>query len=133
MATGRVAFSGPTSAVIFHAILERTPPNPGAANSNLPSRFDEMVAKALEKDARFATKGLPKSAPTSNASSATPNPRASPPPLRPWFHGAANVPHDKANDRFRLAGAPGRSCPICTRGLQEIQLKSLDSIAVCPS
>src|SRR4029077_246769 len=50
MATGRVAFPGPTSAVIFHAILERTPPNPSAANSNLPPRFDEIVSKALEKD-----------------------------------------------------------------------------------
>src|SRR6266478_702823 len=50
MATGRVAFRGPTSAVVFHAILERTPPNPSAVNSNLPQRFDEIVAKALEKD-----------------------------------------------------------------------------------
>jgi serine/threonine protein kinase/Tfp pilus assembly protein PilF len=50
MATGRVAFPGPTSAVIFHAILERTPPNPSAANSNLPPRVDELVSKALEKD-----------------------------------------------------------------------------------
>src|SRR5467141_804433 len=50
MATGRVAFSGPTSAVIFHAILERTPPLPSAANPNLPARFDEIVSKALEKD-----------------------------------------------------------------------------------
>jgi TolB-like protein/Tfp pilus assembly protein PilF len=50
MATGRVAFSGPTSAVIFHSILERTPPNPSAVNSNLPPRFDEIISKALEKD-----------------------------------------------------------------------------------
>src|SRR6267154_1387590 len=50
MATGRVAFSGSTSAVIFHAILERTPPNPSSVNSNLPSRFGEIVSKALEKD-----------------------------------------------------------------------------------
>jgi non-specific serine/threonine protein kinase len=50
MATGRVAFPGPTSAVIFHAILERTPPNPHSVNSNLPARFDELVSKALEKD-----------------------------------------------------------------------------------
>jgi len=50
MATGRVAFPGPTSAVIFHAILERTPPNPSSVNSNLPSRFNEIVSKTLEKD-----------------------------------------------------------------------------------
>jgi TolB-like protein/Tfp pilus assembly protein PilF/tRNA A-37 threonylcarbamoyl transferase component Bud32 len=50
MATGRVAFPGPTSAVIFHAILERTPANPSSANPNLPPRFDEIVSKALEKD-----------------------------------------------------------------------------------
>jgi len=50
MATGRVAFPGPTSAVIFHAILERTPPNPRSVNSNLPSRFGEIVSKALDKD-----------------------------------------------------------------------------------
>jgi non-specific serine/threonine protein kinase len=50
MATGRVAFPGPTSAVIFHAILERTPPDPSSVNSNLPSRFGEIVSKALEKD-----------------------------------------------------------------------------------
>ena len=50
MATGRVAFPGSTSAVIFHAILERTPPAPSSINSNLPPRFDEIVSKALEKD-----------------------------------------------------------------------------------
>jgi serine/threonine protein kinase/Tfp pilus assembly protein PilF len=50
MATGRVAFSGSTSAVIFHAILERTPPNPSSLNPKLPPRFDEIVSKALEKD-----------------------------------------------------------------------------------
>jgi TolB-like protein/Tfp pilus assembly protein PilF/tRNA A-37 threonylcarbamoyl transferase component Bud32 len=50
MATGRVAFSGPTSAVIFHSILERTPPHPSSVNPSLPLRFDELVSKALEKD-----------------------------------------------------------------------------------
>ena len=50
MATGRVAFPGPTSAVVFHAILERTPPAPSSLNSNLPLRFDDIVSKALEKD-----------------------------------------------------------------------------------
>jgi serine/threonine protein kinase/Tfp pilus assembly protein PilF len=50
MATGRVAFPGPTAAVIFHAILERTPSVPSSINSNLPAKFDELVSKALEKD-----------------------------------------------------------------------------------
>ena len=50
MATGRIAFSGTTSAVIFHAILERTPPQPSEVNRALPARFDEIIAKALEKD-----------------------------------------------------------------------------------
>src|SRR6266849_805246 len=50
MATGRVAFPGPTSAVVFHSILERIPPLPSAVNPKLPSRFDEIVSKALEKD-----------------------------------------------------------------------------------
>src|SRR5437660_1616684 len=43
MATGRVAFQGLTSAVVFHAILERMPPNPSAVNSNLPQRLDAIV------------------------------------------------------------------------------------------
>src|SRR6266852_5049926 len=50
MATGRVAFPGPTSAVVFHAILERTPPLPSSVKPNLPPRFDEIISKALEKD-----------------------------------------------------------------------------------
>src|SRR6266404_7123392 len=57
MATGRVAFPGPTSAVIFHAILERTPPLPSAVNPKLPSRFDEIVSKALEKDRALRYQG----------------------------------------------------------------------------
>ena len=57
MATGRAAFPGPASAVVFHAILERTPPLPSAVNPNLPSRFDEIVSKALEKDRALRYQG----------------------------------------------------------------------------
>jgi eukaryotic-like serine/threonine-protein kinase len=49
MATRRLPFSGPTSAVIFHAILEKTP-SPIELNPNLPAKFEEIVFKALEKD-----------------------------------------------------------------------------------
>jgi eukaryotic-like serine/threonine-protein kinase len=50
MATGRLPFDGPTSAVIFHAILEKTPPPPSELNSSLPPAFNDVVLKFLEKD-----------------------------------------------------------------------------------
>src|SRR5690348_15300667 len=50
MATRRLPFAGPTSAVIFHAILEKTPPPIAELNPNLPDKFGEIVFKALEKD-----------------------------------------------------------------------------------
>ena len=50
MATGRMAFSGDTTAVIFHAILAETPASPLRLNSELPSRLEEIIGKALEKD-----------------------------------------------------------------------------------
>jgi len=50
MATGQPAFTGNTTAVIFHAILERTPASVLSLNPNLPPKLDEIVGKALEKD-----------------------------------------------------------------------------------
>jgi eukaryotic-like serine/threonine-protein kinase len=50
MATGQAAFSGSTSAVIFDAILNRTPAAPSTLNPVLPSRLEEIISKALEKD-----------------------------------------------------------------------------------
>jgi len=50
MATGRQAFPGNTSAVIFHAILERTPTAAGLLNPELPPKLEEVISKALEKD-----------------------------------------------------------------------------------
>src|SRR4030081_3542554 len=50
MATGRLPFSGATSAVIFHAILELDPPSALQINSTLPSKLQEIIEKALEKD-----------------------------------------------------------------------------------
>jgi len=50
MATGRMAFSGNTTAVIFHAILAETPASPLRLNPELPPKLEEIIGKALEKD-----------------------------------------------------------------------------------
>ena len=50
MASGRPAFDGATSAVVFDAILNRHPEPPSLRNAGLPIRFEEIIAKAIEKD-----------------------------------------------------------------------------------
>ena len=50
MATGQAAFQGGTSAVIFDAILNHMPPSPSELNPHLPSKLEEIIGKALEKD-----------------------------------------------------------------------------------
>ena len=50
MATGRPPFSGPTSGVIFDAILNRAPASPARLNPRLPAGFEAILNKALEKD-----------------------------------------------------------------------------------
>ena len=50
MATGRPAFSGQTSGVIFDGILNRAPVRLMSVNPELPPELDRIVGKALEKD-----------------------------------------------------------------------------------
>src|SRR5271169_4099992 len=53
MATGRLAFPGNSAAVIYEAILNRTPVPASHINQTLPPKLDEIIGKALEKDRKL--------------------------------------------------------------------------------
>jgi eukaryotic-like serine/threonine-protein kinase len=50
MATGQRAFSGEATASILAQILKEEPPSPRTLNPELPVKFEEIIAKCLEKD-----------------------------------------------------------------------------------
>jgi len=53
MATGRRAFYGNTTAVVFDAILNRAPASAVRLNPELPAKLEEIIQKALEKDRKL--------------------------------------------------------------------------------
>jgi serine/threonine protein kinase len=53
MVTGRRAFQGTTSAVVFDNILRNTPVLPMALNPQTPPELERVLNKALEKDREF--------------------------------------------------------------------------------
>ena len=53
MATGVQPFRGETSGVIAEAILNRSPVAPVRLNPDVPSRLEEIITKALEKDRKL--------------------------------------------------------------------------------
>jgi eukaryotic-like serine/threonine-protein kinase len=50
MSTGRLPFRGESSGVIFNAILESTPVAAARLNPDLPSKMEDILSKALEKN-----------------------------------------------------------------------------------
>src|SRR3984957_7766712 len=50
MGTGKMAFEGSSSGVIFEAILNRMPAPVSMLNPAIPAKLDELITKALEKD-----------------------------------------------------------------------------------
>jgi serine/threonine protein kinase len=57
MATGKMAFAGSSSGVIFEAILNRMPAPVSSLNPLIPTKLDELITKSLEKerDLRYQT------------------------------------------------------------------------------
>ncbi len=55
MATGRQAFPGNTSAIVFDSILNKVPPSPVELNPSLPPKLEEVINRALEKDRELRT------------------------------------------------------------------------------
>jgi serine/threonine protein kinase/tetratricopeptide (TPR) repeat protein len=53
MATGKQAFSGSSSAEIFDAILNRTPVALVRLNPEVPSKLEDIISKALDKDKKL--------------------------------------------------------------------------------
>jgi serine/threonine protein kinase len=50
MSTGKQAFSGNSTAIVFDGILNRMPVSPTLLNRKLPSGLEQVIFKALEKD-----------------------------------------------------------------------------------
>jgi tetratricopeptide (TPR) repeat protein/predicted Ser/Thr protein kinase len=53
VATGRQAFAGQTTAVVFDAILNRQPVEPRSMNPEVPEELQRVILRALEKDRRL--------------------------------------------------------------------------------
>ena len=53
MSTGRQAFVGQTTAVVFDAILNRQPPEPRQMNPQVPEELQRVIMRSLEKDRRL--------------------------------------------------------------------------------
>src|SRR5262249_34054745 len=56
MATGTQAFSGPSAAVVYDAILNRTPARATDLNPSVPFDLERSIDKSLEKERRFLYK-----------------------------------------------------------------------------
>jgi len=57
MTTGKLPFDGETPGLVFEAILNRDPLRASQLNPNIPTRLEEIIDKALEKDRNLRYQG----------------------------------------------------------------------------
>ena len=95
MATGERAFVGSSTAVVFEAILNRTPLPPAQLNQQVSAELDRFIRKALEKDRDLRYQGaaelradLKRLSRDSSAQPAATDPGAS---VRPLPHGRSDI------------------------------------------
>ena len=69
MATGRMAFSGNTTAVIFDVILNRAPVPPVQSNPQVPAELERIISGASKRTATTVTRTLRLCFPISRVSS----------------------------------------------------------------
>src|SRR5260370_7801551 len=78
MVTGVLPFRGETSGVTAEAILNRTPVAPVRLNPDLPSKLEEVINKALEKDRNLRSQNAPPIPPHLQRLNRNPNSRRPP-------------------------------------------------------
>ncbi|MGB2889186.1 MAG: tetratricopeptide repeat protein, partial [Candidatus Acidiferrales bacterium] len=132
MATGRLAFSGNTSGVIFHAILSQAPISPLRLNSEVPPKLEEIVNKALEKDRKLRYQNaadlrtdlarLKRDTDSGRSAAGAPATEASP---QPWWRSRAAL-GTAAVVLMTVLAAAGWFYRFAGRG------ETIDSVAVLP-
>jgi serine/threonine protein kinase/Tfp pilus assembly protein PilF len=137
MATGRLAFPGNTSGVIFHAILSQAPISPLRLNPELPPKLGEIITKALEKDRKLRYQSAADlrtdlarlKRDTDSGRSVASAPVAETPP-QPWWRNKAAV-WIAAVVLIALLAAAGLSYRFAGRS-ETGQVEPINSVAVLP-
>ena len=89
MATGTMPFHGESTGVIFKAILDSVPPPPIRFNRDLPTKLEDIINRALEKDKNLRYQHPPIWGPTWNGSGVIPSPAAR---VRRWWQAWKRAP-----------------------------------------